>query len=836
MCHVWDDNEGHTKIPLSVVKYAYKKRAGGKYRSIYGDELERITNYSYNDPTLFETDVPPDTRLLIEGYYDTDEISTGHNVFVIDIEVDSEGGFPDMDTADKAIISISYYDKTADKYAVYIIDKENKIKEGVRNDIEYRIFDCEESLLSAFVNIWESISPTIVTGWNSMGFDMPYLYLRLRRILGKAEAARLSPIGICYMNDYYKELICAGVCVDFDYMNLYKRYSGVRKASYALGNIGKEEVGIEKVEYDGNLSMLYKGDIEKFADYNLTDVKIVVELDKKFNYIDQAREICHFCHVPYEYYDVSSRFLEGAVLTYLKRNDLVASNKPLGGREEYEKQKLDDEEGFVGAYVKDPIPGRYNWVYDLDMQSLYPSIIQSFNISPETLIGKIENWDCNAYVKDTLKNVVVGNNTYTIAEFKKLITQSNYGVAANGAIFTLNKKGIIPIIIEKWLEERKETRKEAKKQSDSGNKSRYEVLNRKQVTLKILANSIYGCLGLPIWRWYNKDNAEATTVTGQILIQTAGKIVNQYYTNITGKNEDYVIYCDTDSLFVSVLPVLDLLKPKINKSDENEMIAATTEIAGNVQNYINSMLNVLSLKMFNLKHHKFFIKKEMIAESALWLAKKRYVQWIVDKGGIKCDELAVTGIDTVRTSFPPKFSSVMIDVMKKILKNGTEAEVNEMILTFEENLNTFSLLEGAKSTSVRFVSKDEQKDYCPKGRKPFEIIKGSPAQVRAALCYNDLLKYWKIDRMVEPIYDGQKIRYVYLKPNEYGITQIALKADGTDPKQILELAEKYVDRRKMYEKELKSKFTNNAKEGMYDVLKWSYPSLEMRKAEEFFTF
>lgn len=828
---IWDDQEGLKKIPLSVVKYAYKRKPGGKYRSIYGEELEKVTTFNPSDQSLLESDVPLDTRILIEGYYDSDEISVGHNVLVIDIETDSEGGFPIMEEADQSITAISLYDKTGQKYSVYILDKEGKIENRDDGVTEYRSFPDEESLLVSFIEAWETIGPTIVTGWNSAGFDMPYLYTRIKRVLGGEYSCRLSPIHVCYINPHWKELICAGVCIAFDYIDLYKRYSGVRKASYTLNNVGKEEVGINKVKYDGNLSTLYKQDIQKFAEYNLTDVKIVVELDKKFNYIDQAREICHFCHVPYELYEVSSRFLEGAVLTYLKRNKLVASNKPIGGQEEYKRRDEEDEEGFVGAYVKDPIPGKYNWVYDLDMQSLYPSIIQSLNISPETLVGTIPDWDSNKYAKGEINKVKLNETYYAIEDFKELIEKENYSVGSNGSVYRLANKGIMPIIIEKWIEERKQVRKDAKKFADTGNTERYEVLNRKQVALKILANSIYGCLGLPIWRWYNKDNAEATTITGQVLIQSAGKIVNQYYQTITKEDKDYVLYCDTDSLFVSSLPIIDKIKEVVDMTDRNSMIKATSDIAGNVQDYINNVLNVLSKKMFNLDEHKFFIKKEMIAETAIWLAKKRYVQWIVNKGGITCDEMAVTGIDTVRTSFPPKFSSFMISLMEQILKNKPEEIVSDMIIKFEEELNTLSIFDGAKSTSVRFVSKDQMKDYCPRNRKPFEIVLGSPAQVKAALYYNDLLKLWKLDKMVEPIYNSQKIRFIYLKDNEYGADAIALKADGTDPKEILDFCNKYIDRHCMYEAELKSKLKD-----FYAVLKWPYPSLSSKKAKEFFDF
>ena len=318
-----------------------------------------------------------------------------------------------------------------------------------------------------------------------------------------------------------------------------------------MGKIGKEEVGIGKIEYTGSLNTLYKTDIKKYIEYNLNDVKIVVELDKKYNYIDQAREICHFCHVPYEYYEGSSRFLEGAVLTYLKRNNLIACNKPIHGVEDFDPLdgEDDDEEGFEGAYVKEPIPGKYDWVYDLDMQSLYPSIIQSLNISQETVIGMIDKWNTEEYLNGTLKEISINGTPYTIEQFKKMITDGNYGVATNGVIYDLTKPGIIPTVIERWIEDRKVVRKKAKKLLDEGKYNEYEVLNRRQITLKILSNSIYGVTGLPSFRFYNKNNAEAVTLTGQELIKFVGNVVNSYYKQELGKKYK-IIYDDGSSEYV----------------------------------------------------------------------------------------------------------------------------------------------------------------------------------------------------------------------------------------------------------------------------------------------
>jgi len=303
-------------------------------------------------------------------------------------------------------------------------------------------------------------------------------------------------------------------------------------------------------------------------------------------------------------------------------------------------------------------------------------------------------------------------------------------------------------------------------------------------------------------------------------------------------NTDHVIYSDTDSAFASSIPLIEKRYPNIDRKNREEMIKATLAITGDVQSHINGMVDVLAKRLFNVKVHKFFIKQEMVAESAIWIAKKRYCQWIVNESSNNCSKMDVKGIDVVRSSFPPKFSNFMKEIMEMILTNKDQKEIDDKIIKFEEGLKDIELFDGAKSTSVKFMSRKGDKDYNPKGRQRFEIIGGSPAQVKAALHYNDLLAKLGLSKTVEPIYTGQKIRYVYLKENQYGIDCLALKSDGTDPKEILDFITEYVDRRGMYEQELKSKFTTNKpkKKGLFDVLGWKYPSISVRIAEQFFTF
>ena len=833
--HLWDDQKGYVTFPQP--KYAYRKKSGGRYRSVYGDELEKVTNFNRNDPSIFEGDVPPETRVLIDAYEDSDEPSKGHRVVFFDIEVSSEGGFPIIDEGDKELTAIALYDGATSKYTAFILDKEGKLQDSETNDTIIQSFNNEESLISHFMNKWEEIQPTIITGWNIDGFDVPYLYNRIKRVMGVNFAKRLSPIHECYYNNFAKRMVVAGVSC-MDYIELYKKFSGKNEPSYTLGAIGKKVVNIDKITYTGSLNDLYRDDIQTYIEYNLNDVKIVVALDKKLQFIDLARRICHTGHVGYEHFGTSSRYLEGAILIYLRRQGRVAPNKPLEGREEYEQRLEDGEEGFEGAYVKPPVPGRYDWVFDLDLTSMYPNIIISLNISPETKIAKVENWNAEDFVRGKLTEVILSGQKYSTQDFNEMLVQNNLSVASNGAVYKLPKgegqEGTIPSILIKWFNERKEMRKLAKKHADAKEWEMYEFYDQRQKVQKILLNSIYGCLGLPVFRFYDKDNAEAVTLSGVSIIKTANMAINQYYKNVLGddaKGNDYVIYVDTDSCFASALPIIKKTMPDVDVNDEKQMTEAILKVTEEVQKYVNQMFDIMAVRLFNVKNHRFDAKQEVIAKSSFWLAKKRYCQFIINKGGVECDELEVKGIDVVRTSFPAKFRTFMKQFLIDLLKNVDKETINNNILQFTEDMKNFGVIELAKNTSVKFKSEATKADYNPKSRQPFQIISGTPAQVKASLYYNDLLTHFNLTKIIPPIFHGQKIKWVYLKQNEYGIECLAMKADGTDPHQIMDIITKYMDRDTMYEQELKSKLVD-----FYTVLKWEYPNSNWKAASEFFEF
>lgn len=274
-----------------------------------------------------------------------------------------------------------------------------------------------------------------------------------------------------------------------------------------------------------------------------------------------------------------------------------------------------------------------------------------------------------------------------------------------------------------------------------------------------------------------------------------------------------------NSIFCSALPLIKKFHPDVDENNEKEMSSAILSVTGDVQQFINDCYNIMAKSIFNIENHRFDIKQEVISKTSIWIAKKRYAQFIINNGGVEVDELEVKGLDVVRTSFPFKFREFMKEFLQDVLKKVPEKEITDKIVKFKEEFVKYPIIEIAKNTSVKFISSANGTNYDPVDRSPFASVKGAPVQVKSALFYNDLIKHLKLDNSVELIIHGQKIKWVYLKQNEYNIDCIALKADDTDPQEVLDFIEKYVDKNAMYVKELKSKL-----EDFYNVLKWEFPN------------
>jgi DNA polymerase elongation subunit (family B) len=836
--HLWDDKSGYQTMPYR--KYAYKKDPNGQHRSMYGDRLTRIGSWDKDESEdLFESDIPETTRVLVD-MYDSDLPSTGHTVMTFDIEVEMITGLPNTKEAQNEITAIAAQDNISRVYEVFVLDKKRKIKDNAKNfnkdgrKVNVHVFDNEKNLLLAFLDYYEEINPTILTGWNIDFFDIPYLYNRIRNVAGEGHAKRLSPIGQCFYSPYRDKWSFGGVSI-LDYLNLYKTYTYTLESSYTLNYIATKELKRGKVEYEGNLDDLFENDLEKFIEYNIVDVELVAALDDKLQFVELCRAVCHAGFVPYEDYIFSSKWLEGACLAYLKKKGLVAPNKPKDRKERMQALRDNNEEKFIGAYVKEPIVGKYDWIYDLDLTSLYPSIIMTLNISPETKVGKIQNWDAEEWIKGADRMYKVSNDSeeyeYNRQELDEVIKDSNLGVAANGVLYNQDKPGLIADILNDWFQKRVDFRKLEKKYGEEGDTEKYEFYAKRQLVQKILLNSMYGVLGLPAFRFYDIDNAEAVTITGQTVIKKTAEMANIKYWKELGTKEDYNVYIDTDSIYMMAEPLVKHRYPDYKTFDQDRMATEVNTIAEETQSFLNKFYDMLSERFFFIpkEKHRFEIKKEYISKAGFWVAKKRYAQWMILKNGIKCDKLDVKGLDVVRSSFPKAFQDFMAKMLKDILMGKSHEEIDESLLQFKKDMANLPVNKIAKGGAIKELSKYDDGRW-QTGQAVASFEKGTPAHVKAGISYNRLLKFFNCPFKHEPIRDGDKVKWVYLKTNPLGLDTLAFK-DYNDPKDIMDFIQNYVDRDGIYKAELENKIDD-----FYNALKWEKATTETKTAKKFFSF
>ena len=820
--HIWDDELGHQQFPFKP--YGYLPDDNGQFHSLDGIRLKKVPGNHRDNHKSFESDLNEEVRTLIDLYYESDEPSKGHRDFFFDIETaKDENGYSTIDDVRTAITSIAYFDKASKDRRVLILDELGRIKETEIQGENYvlEIFRTEKALLTRFINKFAEIKPTVITGWNTDGYDIPYMMGRCKKVLGAQSIKKFSPAGIVNQNTKTGKWKIFGVS-SLDYIKLYKNFTYTELPNYRLDTVAKKELGRGKVEYDGDLDTLFTEDIHKFAYYNMTDVDLIEEMDEKLQLLNLARSICHKGHVPYEDVYYASKYLDGAAIVDLKRNGFVAPNKQFRFVED------ENEESLAGAYVMPPIPGLYKWIYDLDLTSLYPSIIMTANISPETKVAIIKDWNQECLLKPAATQVQFTNGSYA-QDVKQWLQDNNYSVTSNGAVYRNDKRGFLPTILEKWFNERV-IFKDKRDTFEVGTED-YKFYDALQLTQKVLLNSFYGVLGLKTFRFYDLDNAGAITAVGQSVIKFSAKVINKYYEkelgtdhfiNASGDKAEFAFYTDTDSTFCSSLPLIQHRFPGCDIEDEVFMIEQTNAIASEIQKHVNNMYNQYSLVFHNTASHRFQIKQEYIAKSGLWIAKKRYAQWGIFKEGKPTDKLDIKGLDVVRSSFPEDFKKIMKETLWYILKGRNKQDTSTLIHNFKSNIRSSEVLNVMKNSSVKELSK-----YI-RGRKPFTgFIKGTTAHAKAAINFNDMLTTLTGD--ILPISNGEKIKWGYLLNNPYGFETIALRG-YRDPVEIVDFAAKYLDHNKMFVSDLSNKFND-----FYAAMSWgSLP--ENNNAKKFFTF
>ena len=468
---------------FKTVKYwptLYQADPDGEFETLEGTKVTPIKKMDdWKDPKYYEKDVDKLTRFLVDHYYETDDTPKSHNIVYLDIECVVAGALTEENIKDPKgeITAVALYDHNSKKYYCMILDKDKALKDIKGENKEVIPYSTEKELLHGFLDKWYELDPTIITGWNSGFFDIPYLYYRIKKVLGETIAATLSPINkIKFTPQFADQPVNLGGINHLDYMLLFKKYIMKQEPSYRLGDIGKKYAKLEKIEYQGSLDKLFKEDPHTFIDYNLRDVEIIVELENRMKFIELTVTIGHLCHTEYEAIYYSTMLNEGAILTYLKRKGIISPNKPTT----YNPALRTLEEEYAGGYLKDPTPGLYEWVIDLDFTSLYPSIIRSLNMGIETLVGRIVNkdkydnqWslqelksmspDKIIYIEKVKKNRTLVRSEITVSEIIDVIEKNNLIVSAPGVLFRKDKSSVVCEILADWFAKRQEYKKLMKK-------------------------------------------------------------------------------------------------------------------------------------------------------------------------------------------------------------------------------------------------------------------------------------------------------------------------------------------------------------------------------------
>lgn len=793
-----------------------------------------------SDLSIYEKDVDINLAVLLDIYREYDEAPSYHNKLFLDIEIEGGGGAINLQMCQNApvkITAVAIYDDNGKEYFVYLLDEAGALKPSKNDNVNIIPFRSERELLLAFLEKWQEIDPTIVIHWNGDTFDIPYLYNRMKRVLGEFKANQLSPLGIVYFDEYDPKMPykIAGI-TSFDYMRLYKKFIPKQQPSYALDAIGKKEIKQGKIVYEGSLDHLFRTDPIGYAAYNVNDVKIIVGLDVKKKFIDLAIMVCHMAHVPYHYIYQSSKVVEGAIMTYLKRKDIVSPNKPTTMHPELKVaygSDTEDDDKFAGAYVKDPVPGLYGWNGDLDLESLYPSLGILLNLGIETFLFKIriadpfdDSWNLyDLKEKDPDQTVTIENLDGLLTDIRlgdliDMIEENDIIISPNGVAFDSGSESILAEVMNHWFKVRKEMKGKMLDAGRTGDKVSYELYDRYQAVFKVFLNSIYGVLALKSFRYSDgKDHlASAITAAGRLTIMKSADYTNQLIHDIFNADQeevvDQVLMSDTDSMYISAEGILKYYD--VDPTDDDAAVKTLRETFKYLADDLNEYYKVFSKERFNSSNNRLKTKSETNSKKLYISKKKHYAQLIIDKEGVKMegdDRFDFKGLDFMKSSYPPLFKTFMEGLVKDILLDATKGTLDDKILDFREKFKTLPLEDVAKPTGINKMK--EYIQFKPKDKAIFtSFLPKAPPNTKGAVYYNDLLRFFKLDKQYSIIQVGDKMKWMYLKDNPYKIKVLGFPGYYPAP-EIMELVQKYMDREQMWNTILVKKL-----QMIYDNLSW----------------
>jgi len=817
--YTWDNDGKRMVTSVECLPYFYYEDNGGLDVSIFNTNLRKKHFGNVFDRTKFLKErglkrvfdnYNPIQQSLIDMYWnynDSEEFTQFPlKIYFVDIEAVGENGFSSPHDPADEINVITVFDSLTKIYHVWGTHPYNPDSD----DVIYYYCKSEYILLQKFLDFMKIDPPDILSGWASDRYDVPYIINRLERILGKDETDTISPHGRRYTKLFNgkfgkKEIVhrIDGIsCVD--YMDIYKKFCPVNRESYKLDYIGQVELDETKVDFgDQSLFELMSSDWKTFVDYNIQDVRLLVNLEKRLQYIQLLRMLSYTGCTTFESALGTVGVVTGAAgIEARKRNQRLCTFVVEDG----------EQREFEGGFVFHPVPGHHTSIVSFDANSLYPNTMITLNASPETKVGKIIEINNGKVSIRNVDGVIVDFN---ISDFNKYIKKEKIAISRSKVLFSQKKRGILADLVDQYYKKRVNIRSEIKKiesnisKLNEKEKEQAEIkitqLDTKQQSIKIFINSVYGACANEYCSIADTDIAESITLTGQAVIKESREIFKRFVKQETGitdpiQLEKGLIAGDTDSMYVSIDQLIS------NFYENGKLSNEVYIVVEKLQKYINEHIQKWAARTLNTNDCRFEFKRENICDAGIFLEKKRYVLHVLDKEGKQCDTWKYTGVEVVSTTMPKAVKPYVKKIIQNIILTKSEESTNQI---FKESYNKFLNMDVTEISVVKGIRNLEKYEALS---DEFHTCKGMPGHVKCAYYYNLLLDKLQLNKKYEKIVSGDKLKYFYVEtPNKYGIEAIGFK--NRYPSEFNSILKP--DMYKMFEKDMYL-----CVERFYNIMKW----------------